>query len=285
MSKIFIGALGFALLAAPAMAADLPARMPVKAPPPVPVYSWTGFYIGGNVGHSWGRANDSAGAGSIVTNVFRTASGPADPTAVITTTPLAFPGRRINVDGIIGGGQIGYNWQISAWVWGLESDFQGSGQRGSQLSCVTAGCPAGSLFVNESIKLEWFGTTRARAGYLITPELLLYATGGAAYGELKSNATAGIIGGAALVGSASSTRVGWTAGAGGEWAFDRKWSLKLEYLYIDLGRFNGVAGASTTTTVANVPLQGFSTQTTVNFPGVRSKFTDHILRAGVNYRF
>ena len=282
MKKLLLGTFGLLALALPAAAADL--RIPVKAPVIVdPVYSWTGFYIGGNVGYSWGRVRDNV-VGTTTTDVFRTASGPGTPLSVITTAAFALPGQRYNVDGVIGGGQFGYNWQTGAWLLGLETDFQGSGERGRGTVCSVAGCPAGSLFATETTRLEWFGTARARAGYLVTPQLLIYGTGGAAYGNIRSTLAAGTIGGAGIIGGAiDKTRLGWTAGAGGEWAIDRNWSVKLEYLYMDLGRFGGTGG-TTVTTVANVPQQGFSTQTTTTF-GSNGRFTDHILRVGFNYRF
>ena len=86
-----------------------------------------------------------------------------------------------HVDGFIGGGQFGYNWQVNkSWVYGFETDFQGSAEKGTSFGCDTEGCQT------HSTKLGWFGTTRVRLGMLLTPTTLLYATGGLAYGELKT---------------------------------------------------------------------------------------------------
>src|SRR4249919_399494 len=116
-----IGLLAFA--AAPALAADLP----VKAPPPapVPVLNWTGFYIGGNVGYSWGRSSRDL-------NFFNPLNG-------ITLASATGAGRDLN--GGVFGGQLGYNWQTANWVFGIETDAQWTGQKGgTTVLCPVAGC-------------------------------------------------------------------------------------------------------------------------------------------------
>jgi outer membrane immunogenic protein len=272
-----------------AVAADM--RMPVKAPPPVAaVYNWTGFYIGGNVGYSWGDARtDGSLSGTQNVSVFRTA-GPDLISSVTTAVgPLGYNIGRSNVDGIIGGAQTGYNWQVNrSWVLGIETDFQGSDEKGSSTICSGATCPAGSAFLTVETRLEWFGTLRARAGFLATDRILVYGTGGLAYGHLRTDFTAGIVGiGNAAAASTSSTKAGWTAGAGVEGAIDRNWTVKLEYLYMDLGRVgNGSSSGTFATNQLNTPNQGFNTVTTTTFANsVSTRFTDHILRAGFNYRF
>jgi outer membrane immunogenic protein len=193
------------------------------------------------------------------------------------------------VNGGIAGGQAGYNWQTSNWVLGLEADIQWSGERGrSAFNCAAtavggvclpgltflpAGATGTSLALEE--KLEWFGTVRGRAGVLVTPRVLLYGTGGLAYGSIKTSGTlsgfnpgGGVL---AFAGSNSETRVGWTVGAGIEGMITQNWTAKLEYLYMDLGRFN-----NSTFTLAPGSLIGVN---------VSSKFTDNILRAGINYKF
>src|SRR5258707_10595633 len=116
MKRMLIGIAAIAsLLSTSAFAADLAAAPYSKAPVYVEsVYNWTGFYIGGNVGYSWGRSRDTAtlvnGAGTIL----------------FTDTASR------NMDGIVGGGQIGYNWQVQNWLWGLEADFQGTDQKASR---------------------------------------------------------------------------------------------------------------------------------------------------------
>jgi outer membrane immunogenic protein len=289
MFKQLIGAVGIVAAAmTAASAADL--RMPVKAPPAaVAVYNWTGFYIGGNIGYSWGNAStDGTVSGSQNVSTFRTAGQNLTSSTTTAIGPLGFDIGRANVNGVIGGGQIGYNWQLSSWVLGLEADIQGSGERGSSTGCSAAGCPAGSAFLSIDQRLQWFGTVRGRVGILPTERVLLYATGGLAYGQLDTTFTAGLngTGNAAAVGS-SSTRAGWTVGAGVEAAIDPHWSIKLEYLYVDLGRFgNGGASGSFATNQLNTPSTGFNTVTTTNFNGaISTRFTDQLLRAGVNYHF
>jgi outer membrane immunogenic protein len=124
-----------------------------------------------------------------------------------------------------------------------------------------------------SEKLEWFGTVRARTGVLFTPTVLAYATGGLAYGSLKSDLTVATPAVANVL-SHSSTRAGWTVGAGVESKLGGNWSAKLEYLYMDLG---SVSRSFVTT----IPAFGGG------FVGLNtsSKFTDNILRVGLNYKF
>jgi outer membrane immunogenic protein len=260
-----------------ASAADLAARPYTKAPAMVEVYNWTGFYIGGNAGYSWGRSNADV-------SYFNTATG-----APIVPPAGSIVNNSFDMNGAIAGGQAGYNWQTSNWVLGLEADIQWSGERGSSafrcaatatggiclpgLTFLPAGVTGTNLALDQS--LEWFGTVRGRAGLLATPQVLLYATGGLAYGSIKtSGALSGVTPGGiavASLGSNSETRVGWTAGAGVEGMITRNWSAKLEYLYMDLGRSN--AGTFTLAPASVIAAN------------VSSNFADHILRAGVNYRF
>jgi outer membrane immunogenic protein len=266
MKRMLIGIAAIAsLLSTSAFAADLAARPYSKAPVYVePVYNWTGFYIGGNVGYSWGRSRDTAtltnGAGTVL------------------FTDIA----SRNMDGVVGGGQAGYNWQTSSWLFGLEADFQGTGQRGDHVfTCPIGVCtpttgvvsvfPGPAVPVALSQKLEWFGTVRGRVGVAVVPTVLLYATGGLAYGDVKTSATVAGLG----TTSSDNIRVGWTVGAGVEAAIGNSaWTAKLEYLYMDIGRS---AGTFATTTGA---LGGGTLVATYN-----SRITDNIVRAGLNYRF
>jgi len=275
------------LLATSAFAADLPAKVYTKAPiVPVVVYDWTGFYVGLNGGYSWGKANTT------MTGV--------SPLAAIFPIPAFAPFGQ-NVNGGIGGGQIGYNWQVDRkWVLGLEGDIQWSGERSSSLLTVV-GPRYGSTAIgipfpgpgpdfnaiitqmaNLAYDLQWFATFRGRAGVLVDPQTLLYATGGLAVGEFKysAQATTSIqvfgpgLGGttpngpplvfAGAAASSSDTRVGWTVGAGIERKFTPNWSGKLEYLYMDFGSKTYFAG-------------------TLNQADV--SFRDHVFRAGINYEF
>ena len=246
-----------------ASAADLAARPYTKAPPAlVEVYNWTGFYIGGNVGYSWGRSRDT--------------STLTDTAGTVLFTSI----DRSDLNGVVGGGQIGHNWQVQNWVWGLEADIQGTDEHGSRaFTCPTAICtpsaiilvaPGPAVPVSLNQKLEWFGTVRGRAGVLVTPKVLLYATGGLAYGEVKSTETVGVLTGF----SNSDIRVGYTVGAGVEGVIGGNWTAKLEYLYVDLGK---VSSSFLTT----APAFGGGVLTS-NFS---SRITDNVLRAGINYRF
>jgi outer membrane immunogenic protein len=288
MKRILIGATAIAsLLTTSALAADLAAKVYTKAPVIVdPGYNWTGFYAGLNGGYSWGRANTA------ITGV--------SPFAAIFPIPAVAPFRQ-DVNGGLGGGQIGYNWQVDRkWVLGLEGDIQWSGERSSSLLTVV-GPRYGSLIsgipfpgpgpdfnsiitqmANVAYDLQWFATFRGRAGFLADPQTLLYATGGLAVGEFKYSAQATtsiqvfgpggtgttpqgpplVLAGAAA--SSSDTRVGWTVGAGVERKFSPNWSGKLEYLYMDFGSKTFFSG-------------------TVNQADV--SFHDHIFRAGFNYAF
>ena len=247
-----------------ASAADMAPRY-TKAPPPVvAVYDWTGFYIGGNVGYSWGRSSDTStltnGAGTVL---FTSAAG-------------------ANMDGVIGGGQIGYNWQVQNWVWGLEADIQASDQKGRRdLLCPTGVCtppfgviavfPGPAVPVALDQKLEWFGTVRGRVGVLATPTVLFYATGGLAYGEVR---TAGTIGAGAFGFSNTDTKVGYTVGAGIEGVIGGNWTAKLEYLYVDLGKASG-------SFLTTIPALGGG----VLSHNYSSRITDNIVRVGLNYKF
>jgi outer membrane immunogenic protein len=291
MRLIFGTLTALTLGAASAVAADLPARMPVKAPVMAPVvYNWTGFYAGANAGYSWGRDPVDLSTTSTTRNrVFRAFGLPAETLISDVTAVGAAAGAssNANVDGWLAGGQIGYNWQVSSWVVGLETDFQWTGQKGGAQFCLTAGCPAGSFITTADYKLQWFGTARARAGFLVDPRVLLYVTGGLAYGEVKADYTSGTIGLPLTAASASSTRVGWTIGGGVEGVLTGNWTVKAEYLYMDLGTIAGV-GSSTTGTVItpNSPTQGFTTVTdTTISQSTSSRIHDNIFRVGVNYRF
>lgn len=211
-----------------ALAADLPppAAPAYKAPPPIAVFDWTGFYIGVNVGYGWGSARLTAGG--------------------VTGSE--------NLNGIVGGGQFGYNWQRGPWVFGLEVDGQGTDQKANFAATV------GAVTVTENDKLPWFFTARGRVGYTVTPMVMIYATGGAAIADFKSTIAATGLGSATW----EITRAGWAAGAGIEGAINRNLSWKIEYLHLDTGTFS-------TTVFGIVP--------------ANVRLTDDIARGGLNWRF
>jgi outer membrane immunogenic protein len=251
----------------PALAADLPVKAPVA--PVVAPYSWTGCYAGINAGYSWGRAR-----GNLNTPDINSLGGGG------LGLPTSFP-ISLNPNGFIGGGQIGCNWQLNnAWVVGLEADFQGSAEKAGRpfansFSFVDGeGIGTGVIGQSMQARIHWFGTARGRAGFLVTPTIMLYGTGGLAYGRtsftdyISVSTSTGISGVTAI--SSAKTRVGWTLGAGVEGALFNwnNWTWKLEYLYVDLGSRSG-AGFD--------PLIG-------NYSW-NAKFTDNIARVGLNYKF
>lgn len=247
-----------------ASAADLPRKAPVAAPLS-PVYNWTGFYVGGNIGGSWGRTSTDYSLAGV---------------------PLGSTSQDMN--GWLGGIQAGYNWQNGTWLFGVEGDIQATSQRGTaavagatpDIPCILFDPPAPACIHGTGIagtpgalsyeqKLPWFATVRGRLGYLVAPTWLLYATGGLAVGRVKTN-TVFAIPTAAVATGFSDTKAGWTAGAGVEWGFAPNWSVKLEYLYIDFGHIDHTFGSI-------APFTGSFVAT--------SHVTDHIARAGINYRF
>jgi len=281
MKKFVLAVAVMSLYSPPGFAADLAPQMFTKAPALTELaYEWSGFYVGGNIGYSWGRARtDGALAGTQNVSVFRTA-GPTLISSVNSAVALPLTAHS-NIDGVIGGGQAGYNWRRAQWLFGLEADLQGSDEHAHGDVCTIAGCPAGSAVFTANYRLDWFGTVRGRIGVLAMDRILLYATGGLAYGHFSADAPS-------LPVSWGSTRAGWTAGAGAEVAIDHNWSVKLEYLFVDLGNVGGnsAPAATTVTNALSTPSLGFNTVTTTILASTfNSRFSDNILRVGLNYRF
>jgi outer membrane immunogenic protein len=264
MNRLAIAALGLAIVTTSATAADMPvkARAPAYVPPP---WSWSGFYVGVNVGWGWGKpTGDLAGFSQTPGIIGAIADG-------------RIPGSLdVKPDGAIGGGQIGVNWQTGVVVVGLEADIQASGIRKERdLFIAGPGFPALPAQITAEERIRWFGTARARLGVTPVERALLYVTGGFAFGGVHSSARiafpfpgGGFDGD--FSGSQSSTKTGWTAGGGFEYAFDNNWSVKAEYLYIDLG--------STTFRLVDPNFPN-------DFVDYRFDHRDHIARVGVNYKF
>jgi outer membrane immunogenic protein len=221
-------------------------------------FAWTGFYVGVNAGYSWGEATADV-------------SG----TVVISGVPIEGSASRSgDVNGWLGGGQIGYNWQSQRWVYGIEADFQGTGQDGEVSACFDSAC------AKASYDLDWFGTVRGRVGYLLQPRALIYLTGGLAYGHLSADFSAShpSIGTVSI--SDSATKAGWVIGGGLEWALSGNWMLRAEYLYMDLGTMRTKLGPiSETIPNGEFPIDVSASGT------VRTDFTDQIFRLGVSYKF
>ncbi len=153
--------------------------------------------------------------------------------------------------GMLLGGTLGYNLQTGSLVWGLEGDIDYSWMKGSAVgtgACAGVGCETSN---------KWFGTARGRIGYAGWDRWLPYFTGGAAFGNVKTSTAAGV--------SEDKTRIGWTIGAGIEYAMATNWSTKVEYLYADLG-----------TSTCSIATCGAATDIS---------FKANIVRVGLNYHF
>ncbi|HXX04844.1 MAG TPA: outer membrane protein [Xanthobacteraceae bacterium] len=200
----------------------------VPPPPPPPPFSWSGVYIGGNAGYAWGRSSD--------TNPFF---------AVPATGNYA-------ISGMLAGGQLGFNWQYNAVVVGAEGDIDWSNVRGSTSNGLCGG-------VTCTTSNTWLGTARGRLG-IAADHWLFYGTGGLAYGDIKFTDLP-----APLVVNGMATNIGWTVGGGVEYAFDRNWSIKAEYLYVGLDN------------------AGFAC--TVGCGTSSISFNENIVRGGLNFRF
>jgi outer membrane immunogenic protein len=225
-----------------AHAADMSApayKAPLYAPALVPL--WTGFYIGGNIGYGWGHASIDGLNGSM------------DP------------------NGINGGVQLGYNWQVNSVVFGLEGDFQGANHRDS----LTLSAPLIPATATLEVKSDWFATLRGRIGYAFGP-FMPYVTGGVAFTQTKASLDASAPGAFVNV-STDKTTTGYAVGGGIEYTIGRNWSVKAEYLYLGFGTqtydFNLTAG---------VPALGIAAAGTFQ---ADAKVHYDIARVGVNYRF
>lgn len=282
------------------------------APVPPPPCTWTGFYLGINAGYSW---SDDDSVDTETVNVFSLPNLNGDIGGEVATlgtgdVPVG------NTDGFIGGGQIGFNYQIGRhFVVGLETDFQGMTGDDDSGSLEQSGFVPGAIVpitassvITSSRSIDFLGTARGRLGFLVTPCLLVYGTGGFAYGDISSKTeiveqlgfsdtpfpfgTSGHL-------NNNDMRVGWTGGGGLEWLFCRHWSIKVEYLFYDLGsesydldpleQFGGkgatlaAKGASHSTTRSDAPSAPFletigASRSTANFDG-------NIVRGGLNFHF
>lgn len=245
--------------ASAAHAADLP----VKAAPLA--YDWSGFYIGVHAGYGQQTGSVNFGPGNTVSGNYFTQGW----------VPQSLSTRA---DGALGGAQIGANWQSGSFVYGVETDVSFAALNGSVNSNFAFLNGSGNFLTAASSKLDALGTVRGRIGYTPWDRSLLYMTGGLAYGRagISSSATVFnnigqiICGPTGVCASAASTKwlTGWTIGGGWEQAVTQHWSVKLEYLYYDLG--------SLSHTMTDVPSFAFT---------VSQDFKGHIARAGVNYKF
>jgi outer membrane immunogenic protein len=200
-NKLLLGAVAALVLGPTAVSA---ADLPVKAAPiPIPIYDWTGFYIGGAGGGSLGGSNHY------------------DPTGLMLT------GDGFRVAGGLIGGTLGYNWQVSSFVVGFEGDLSWVDESGDHLDNGIS--PNADPTLRSFTKERWLGTARGRFGYAVN-NLLFYVTGGYA----AAGVDAGIQGAfnSTVIASSTATRSGWTGGGGIEWGFAPNWSIKWEWLFV-----------------------------------------------------
>jgi outer membrane immunogenic protein len=272
MKRLFLGSVALVALGLGtpvALAAEM--RVPPPPPPPVPVYTWTGCYLGASAGKSWGRSTHSTVANSVLT-------GPLGVPA-----PLAAPAGSdiagdLNLSGFIGGFQGGCNYQVGAWVWGVEVDGSATNKEGQNFETGLANFPGLATRANwiSQTQERWLVTARGKLGLTgwgwFGDKTLLYVTGGGAWAKIDTSEF--------LIGTNSSspanghqesnTRSGWTVGAGIERALGYGWSIKSEYLYVKFDDY---------TTFTSPPFG-------VNNIAPRNvKLYDNIFRAGMNYKF
>jgi outer membrane immunogenic protein len=252
-----------------AAAADLPTYSTPLAP--TFVWSWTGLYVGVNAG--W---IGSTGPGVITNAGTDTGQSGLGSAVVAGIIPRSF---NLNEDGFLGGAQIGYNWLFSSnWVLGVETDFDETvGARNATAFSFSGNRAFPALSTNYSRQLDALGTVRGRVGFAVAPDQLWYVTGGLAYGADK-------IGSAFICAACnpptstesnastqtSSAALGWSVGAGLEWKFAPAWSLKAEYLFINLSN----------------PTNAITYNYAGNLSSLRSSVTerDSLVRLGINYK-
>jgi len=275
MKRIVLAATAAVLTAYGASAADMApgyTKAPVAA-----VYDWTGFYVGGSVGGGWQRSatayssDPSYGLGPIL-YIFALANG-------VQASSLTQNGS-----GVLGGVTLGYNWQRSAVVVGIEGDWSWSGIKGTNSVAPPAAFFFPTLTTTTETRTDWLATLRGRLGLLVAPQTLLFATGGLAIGDIKTstNVVPSGVGSTCannalcITGAGSFIRAGWTAGAGIEQGIGNNWTVKAEYLHYDLGTVSHNVIEASPAFPLLVGAVGLKADTRVS---------GEIARVGVNYRF
>lgn len=264
----------------PVAAADLSPR-PQQTPP---AFTWTGAYVGFNFGYTW-TADRGIYLGSA--NLYDNSAFALGPASALGATNAV----SARLDGFLLGGQAGYNWQFDdKWIVGVEGDVAGAGVRGGGYAPSIVAAPGGYAVTSATLKrnLEYLGTARGRLGYALTPYLMTYVTGGFAFGGVDATALVrqtlvpSILYADPGKADLYKNLAGWTAGAGGEIALGRNTSVKLEYLYYDLGgvslsspQFSSLAFTQLLTGQTGV----------VDASNISTSYRGHILRVGLNYRF
>ena len=260
VKKFLLATVALSAFAGSAIAADLPVRRAPPAPAfvAVPVFTWTGFYVGGNAGYGFSGDNSVTTVGAF----------PAAQTAI--ASGFIPSNTKLKPEGFVGGGQIGYNWQFGSVVLGAEADFQYTDLGQTRTLSNNLG-----IYSSYRTNTTWLGTVRGRVGYA-WDRWMVYGTGGLAYGDVYNRHFVGTTGSAPVfAGANKDTETGYTVGAGVEYALpSTSWlgsaaTIKVEYLYYDLGK---------RTITASSPTVG---------PAFNSRFQNdgHIVRAGLNWKF
>jgi len=252
-----------------AFGADLAPQAIEPAAPIDVAYSWTGFYAGANVGYSFGASHDADARETGAPVLF----GVFQPLAIykgFAKTPFG----SVSPHGVSGGLQAGYNQQFGSFVVGIEGDIQGAGiaDTGSATRSPIEFFPELRATIRSRSRTSWYGTVRPRIGFAFD-NILVYATGGVAFGGVKDSFTYSDTENYFASASKTDTRVGYTVGGGVEYGITHNWTVKLEYLYTDLGD---------KTLSSPETREGFSTPYTVSSK-IRTDF--HTVRLGVNYKF
>ena len=250
-------------------------------------YNWTGFYFGANAGGTWSNGDTSSDTNGCRPAATGDVGYFCDPGFTSNGVAVAAAGSGSGSgNGFSGGVQAGYNLQSGGLVFGGELDFgtfgfsakrTGSARYPANYFPVST---ANTFTVTTKSDADWLFTARARLGFLASPNLLLYVTGGLAVADVSvanafsDNVASGGFPGATGSSSNSTTKAGWVLGIGGEMALDRNWSLKAEYLHVDLGSI------STTATITHRNWVGYS-----NTLNTKADITAEIARVGVNYKF
>jgi outer membrane immunogenic protein len=273
MKKVLLSTVALIGLSAGAFAADLPRRAVAPAPfVAVPVFTWTGFTIGVNLG--WAFADDEDATVFVPPGTFA-------PPFAATSGVLAFGNG--SEDGITGGAQIGYNMQFGAFVLGVEADIQaidfGNGNGGAAVftTFTGPGLPPGFVAVSNGFGgLDWWGSLRVRAG-IAFDRLLVYGTGGFAFGGGGDDGCGAFVGPTVFAGCGDDDwNGGWAAGGGVSFAFTNNLIGSVEGLFVSIDRGNN-GGTLVGFTATGVP---------VAVVGTSGNDTDFgVVRAKLDFKF